>query len=102
MESRGMNSTEKEDDLLVDNTDEALKKRISSHPLYGLLVQTHIDCLEVGNIGDVDQSPSARLKLPCQITNASSLSQPEEPELDRFMSVLALGIVVLGVSPDDG
>jgi len=49
MESSSMNNTVgKDDDLLVDTAEaEALKKRISSHPLYGLLVQTHIDCLKV-------------------------------------------------------
>jgi len=42
------NTVGKDDDLLVDTAEaEALKKRISSHPLYGLLVQTHIDCLKV-------------------------------------------------------
>ncbi|KAL3574949.1 hypothetical protein D5086_023050 [Populus alba] len=48
MESSSMNNTVgKDDDLLVDTAEaEALKKRISSHPLYGLLVQTHIDCLK--------------------------------------------------------
>ncbi|KAF9671276.1 hypothetical protein SADUNF_Sadunf12G0030500 [Salix dunnii] len=49
MESSSMNNTvEKDVDLLVDTAEaEVLKKRISSHPLYGLLVQTHIDCLKV-------------------------------------------------------
>lgn len=26
---------------------ETLKRRISSHPLYGLLIQTHLNCLKV-------------------------------------------------------
>lgn len=35
-----------------------LKKRISGHPLYELLVQTHLDCLKVDSI-------SARLGHAC-------------------------------------
>lgn len=30
-----------------DDDDETLKTRISAHPLYGLLVETHLDCLKV-------------------------------------------------------
>nr|AET87103.1 fused compound leaf 1 [Populus trichocarpa] len=84
MESSSMNNTVgKDDDLLVDTAEaEALKKRISSHPLYGLLVQTHIDCLKVGTVGDVDRIPRVRPNLSCQFPNPSSLSQPE---LDSFM-----------------
>ncbi|KAJ6737438.1 hypothetical protein OIU85_019492 [Salix viminalis] len=84
MESSSMNNTaEKDVDLLVDTAEaEVLKKRISSHPLYGLLVQAHIDCLKVGSIGGVDESPRVRPKLPSQFPNPSSLSQPE---LDSFM-----------------
>lgn len=30
-----------------DDDDQTLKTRISAHPLYGLLVETHLDCLKV-------------------------------------------------------
>lgn len=35
---------EEEDD---EENNEILKRRISNHPLYGLLVETHLDCLKV-------------------------------------------------------
>ncbi|XP_034908450.1 homeobox protein knotted-1-like 12 [Populus alba] len=91
MESSSMNNTVgKDDDLLVDTAEaEALKKRISSHPLYGLLVQTHIDCLKVGTIGDVDRIPRVRPNLSCQFPNPSSLSQPE---LDSFMEAYCFAL----------
>ncbi|KAG6753811.1 hypothetical protein POTOM_041810 [Populus tomentosa] len=82
MESSSMNNTVgKDDDLLVDTAEaEALKKRISSHPLYGLLV---------GTIGDVDRIPRVRPNLSCQFPNPSSLSQPE---LDSFMEAYCFAL----------
>ena len=35
-----------EDDNVNENND-ILKRRISNHPLYNLLVESHIDCLQV-------------------------------------------------------
>ncbi|KAJ6418645.1 hypothetical protein OIU84_001918 [Salix udensis] len=89
--SSSMNNTaEKDVDLLVDTAEaELLKKRISNHPLYGLLVKTHIDCLKVGSIGGVDESPRVRPKLPSQFPNPSSLSQPE---LDSFMEAYCFAL----------
>jgi hypothetical protein len=68
MESSSMNNTVgKDDDLLVDTAEaEALKKRISSHPLYGLLVQTHIDCLKVLSLS-LSRSLSLSLSLVCTV-----------------------------------
>ena len=34
-------------DKITKEEDEILKKRISSHPLYGLLLQSHLSCLKV-------------------------------------------------------
>ncbi|EEF28533.1 conserved hypothetical protein [Ricinus communis] len=66
----------------VEDEADALKKRISSHPLYGLLVQNHMDCLKVGSIGDVEQTDNMKQKLSAKKPISSSLSQPE---LDQFM-----------------
>ncbi|KDP24827.1 hypothetical protein JCGZ_25311 [Jatropha curcas] len=68
---------------------ETLKKRISSHPLYGLLVQTHMDCLKVGSIGDIDQSDPMKKKQAVKKPSSSSLSQPE---LDHFMEAYCLAL----------
>lgn len=34
----------------VEENNEILKRRISTHPLYELLVETHLDCLKVFNL----------------------------------------------------
>lgn len=53
MESDLSNSTEEEQKVLQDEEEkegwegEILRRRISSHPLYGLLVETHLNCLKV-------------------------------------------------------
>ncbi|KAH9794444.1 hypothetical protein WN944_011421 [Citrus x changshan-huyou] len=58
---------------------ETLKRRISSHPLYGLLIQSHLNCLKVslGEVGEVGTTDAANLN---QATIPSSSS-----ELDLFM-----------------
>ncbi|KAJ9162602.1 hypothetical protein P3X46_022362 [Hevea brasiliensis] len=69
---------------------EALKKRISSHPLYGLLVQTHMDCLKVVSIDEADQCHSMKQKVAAgRNISSSSLSQPE---LDHFMEAYCLAL----------
>ncbi|KAL5827810.1 hypothetical protein ACOSQ3_019661 [Xanthoceras sorbifolium] len=34
------------DDVDDEEDEEILKRRISSHPLYGLLIETHLNCLK--------------------------------------------------------
>ncbi|KAJ4710108.1 Homeobox protein knotted-1-like 1 [Melia azedarach] len=63
-----------------DDGEEILKRRISSHPLYGQLIETHLNCLKVGlgEIGEVAENlnqPDLNL-LP---------KIPTSSELDRFM-----------------
>jgi len=58
MESERPNATietykleeEEEDDDEEEQNNEILKRRISSHPLYGLLVEAHLDCLKVPSL----------------------------------------------------
>jgi len=38
---------QEDDDEEEEKNNEILKRRISSHPLYGLLVEAHLDCLKV-------------------------------------------------------
>ena len=38
---------EEDDDEVMVGDHEILKRRISSHPLYGLLVEAHLGCLKV-------------------------------------------------------
>ncbi|XP_052186129.1 homeobox protein knotted-1-like 2 [Diospyros lotus] len=64
---------------------ETLKKRISSHPLYALLIDIHINCLKVGlgdDVGGVhDATPTVnQTKNELNPTTADS-------DLDEFMEV---------------
>ncbi|XP_050219811.1 homeobox protein rough sheath 1 [Mercurialis annua] len=88
-------------EIQVEEEDEAevLKKRISSHPLYDLLVQTHMDCLKIGGIGDADENDgSIKQKLPNKKPNSSSMSQPE---LDHFMEAYCLALKKLKVAMEE-
>ena len=51
-----------------DDHEENLKTRISGHPLYGLLVETHLDCLKVTYISlslsrSIDITLNSQLEL---------------------------------------
>ncbi|KAJ8771930.1 hypothetical protein K2173_027107 [Erythroxylum novogranatense] len=80
MESEMSNSKENE----VEDVEE-LKKRICNHPLYGLLVETHIDCLKVGSNGDLEM----KQKLPDQRPCSNLVSQPD---LDDFMEAYCMAL----------
>uniref|UniRef100_A0A2C9VLI1 KNOX1 domain-containing protein n=1 Tax=Manihot esculenta TaxID=3983 RepID=A0A2C9VLI1_MANES len=85
-------SNEREDE---EAEAEALKKRISSHPLYGLLVQTHMDCLKVVSIDEADHSHEVKQKIAAgKKTSSRSLIQPE---LDQFM-VISNSVVLYFIS----
>ncbi|KAK4280659.1 hypothetical protein QN277_012255 [Acacia crassicarpa] len=84
MESERLPSAENNEQGL--EREDVLKRRISSHPLYELLVQAHLQCLKAGEMSnlEIDQ------KL---IVNSQSLDKFSEPELDLFMEeyCMALG-----------
>ncbi|XP_065848610.1 homeobox protein knotted-1-like 6 [Euphorbia lathyris] len=82
---------EKKQVLVQEEEEEevALQKRISSHPLYGFLVQAHIDCLKIGGIGDERENQSLKQKVPDEIGSSSSLKQSE---LDNFMEAYCLAL----------
>ncbi|KAJ4835809.1 hypothetical protein Tsubulata_031351 [Turnera subulata] len=86
METWRRNSSEEK---VQDEEAKTLKERISTHPLYGLLVQAHMDCLKVGSIGDlVDQSYTMKKHTGTRNTSCS-LSQPE---LDHFMEAYCFAL----------
>ncbi|KAL8474493.1 hypothetical protein ACS0TY_031088 [Phlomoides rotata] len=64
-----------------DGSLDMVKKEISCHSLYGLLVDSHLDCLKLclGNDEDVITTPTA---LPNQYPNFYAAHQSE---LDQFM-----------------
>ncbi|KAE8736501.1 Pyrimidine 1 isoform 1 [Hibiscus syriacus] len=82
---------------------ELLKTIISSHPLYGRLVENHLNCLKVGGIGnsgtsskgsqsqaEVYNSSNNIKKNPC-----SSSMQLNQSELDLFMVDEAINLDIL-------
>ncbi|GMN46079.1 hypothetical protein TIFTF001_015258 [Ficus carica] len=106
MDSMSSDSEEKlKEDMEDDNENhDILKRQISSHPLYGLLVESHIDCLKdrtysllqkpvppeprggsrtVGAIGELEtMNESSYMK---QKEKMASLGMLKQSELDHFM-----------------
>ncbi|XP_006469327.1 homeobox protein knotted-1-like 2 [Citrus sinensis] len=75
---------------------ETLKRRISSHPLYGLLIQTHLNCLKQNKAFESWDHQTTRILLvslgevgEVGTTDAANLNQATIPssssELDLFM-----------------
>ncbi|CAJ1952125.1 unnamed protein product [Sphenostylis stenocarpa] len=80
---------EDDDDEEEEENNEILKRRISSHPLYGLLVETHLDCLKVGDISNLERE----LKIDqMQATEKQNLGMFSQSELDLFMEAYCLAL----------
>ncbi|XP_010271235.1 PREDICTED: homeobox protein knotted-1-like 1 isoform X2 [Nelumbo nucifera] len=69
--------------------EEVLKRRISCHPLYGLLIETHLDCLKV-SLGDIGEA-SRNAFNPDIIKSDSSMSYCSD--LDHFMERKSVGFI---------
>ncbi|CAG7868926.1 unnamed protein product [Brassica rapa] len=86
-----INQKTKEEEEEEEN--EILKKRISSHPLYGLLLHSHLSCLKVCS-GDFDLPEMINTVDDLALTKLSlhSDSPPDatSPELDQFMEAYCL------------
>ncbi|PON96776.1 Knotted-like MEINOX transcription factor [Trema orientale] len=72
------------EELVDDEENGILKRRISSHPSYRLLLESHIDCLKAGGIGEVEIMNIESRYLKQQGTKTSS-SMRRQVELDQFM-----------------
>ncbi|XP_044491294.1 protein KNATM-like [Mangifera indica] len=72
---------EEEDDII-------LKKSISSHHLFGVLIQTHLSCFKVGlgELGEFGTTNAANAKP----TSTDKPSLPTSSELDRFMEAYCI------------
>ncbi|XP_038679411.1 homeobox protein knotted-1-like 8 [Tripterygium wilfordii] len=55
-ESRNTDVEKEEEEEAEAEAEEVLKKRISNHPLYGLLVDTHLECMKF--VQNKNQNPS--------------------------------------------
>ncbi|KAE9586080.1 hypothetical protein Lalb_Chr24g0398101 [Lupinus albus] len=86
MESKNNTSNEKnhhQHHQEEEENNEIFKRRISNHPLYGLLVETHLDCLKVGDISNLDSV--LKIDHQMQTMNNQNLGMFSHSELDLFM-----------------
>ncbi|CAN8293450.1 unnamed protein product [Cochlearia groenlandica] len=69
-----------------EEDEEILKKRISSHPLYGLLLRSHLTCVKICS-GDFDSPEINNTADNLDLTKLSLDSQEttSTSELDQFM-----------------
>ncbi|XP_019189435.1 PREDICTED: homeobox protein knotted-1-like 2 isoform X2 [Ipomoea nil] len=80
---------EDDDDIDIDDDDEdedSLKKKIASHALYGLLVDTHIDCLKIEEKSSKYEPNKA---ANCQIISSR---KSDQLELDNFMEAYCMAL----------
>ncbi|MED6207819.1 Homeobox protein knotted-1-like [Stylosanthes scabra] len=80
---------EEEEEEEDEENNEILKRRISNHPLYGLLVEAHLECLKVGDISNLER----QLKMdPIQAMKQQNLNMFSQSELDLFMEAYCLAL----------
>ncbi|KAE9600228.1 hypothetical protein Lalb_Chr14g0370701 [Lupinus albus] len=78
---------EKEGD---QESNDILKRRISSHPLYGLLVEAHLECLKVGEISNLDSV--LKIDHQMQSMKKQNLGMFSQTELDLFMEAYCMSL----------
>ncbi|KAJ0253422.1 Protein KNATM [Hirschfeldia incana] len=80
-------------DQITKDEGEILKKRISSHPLYGLLLQSHLSCLKVCS-GDIDLPEIKNMANDLDLTklsldaDSSLEANPSELDQEAYCSTL--------------
>ncbi|CAK8570446.1 unnamed protein product [Lathyrus sativus] len=75
-----------------ENHQEALKKIIASHPLFEVLIESHINCFKVGSedAGEFDIKRDAWKKLVN--TESKETTSPNTSELDHFMEAYCMAL----------
>ncbi|CAL0332575.1 unnamed protein product [Lupinus luteus] len=81
---------EQEGDQEEEENNEILKRRISNHPLYGLLVETHLECLKVSDISNLDSV--LKIDHQMQAMNKQKLGMFSQSELDLFMEAYCMAL----------
>ncbi|KAK7407703.1 hypothetical protein VNO78_09723 [Psophocarpus tetragonolobus] len=78
--------------VVEKENEDVLKKIISTHPLYEVLIQTHINCLKVGFAGteEFDATSDAWKKLINSKSKATPC--PNTSELDHFMEAYCMAL----------
>ncbi|KAK8599611.1 hypothetical protein V6N13_077526 [Hibiscus sabdariffa] len=94
MEVNKLEDHHEEEEEAVESDDvELLKTRISSHPLYGKLVENHLNCLMVSGIGNGGRNSKGNQRQAENYNSSnnikkntcSSSMQLSQSELDLFM-----------------
>ncbi|KAJ0048008.1 hypothetical protein Pint_16858 [Pistacia integerrima] len=83
---------EKEEEEEKDHNKETLKRRISSHPLYGLLMESHMGCLKLGSILSAERDEDQDLNHKQDDESKPSNSLHNLSELDHFMEAYCLAL----------
>ncbi|XP_028767093.1 protein KNATM-like [Neltuma alba] len=78
------------------DTDEQLrlKKMIASHPLYGILIQSHFNCLKVG-LGETAEFDTAKDAVKQSVNSkprSHHTTSPSSSELDHFMEAYCVAL----------
>ncbi|KAA8544420.1 hypothetical protein F0562_022432 [Nyssa sinensis] len=84
----GKDDSERFGEEAVEEDEEMLKKRISAHPLYGLLIEKHLNCLKVG-LGDIEEVGITTAFNQADHTKLNA-TIPRSSELDNFMEVYCM------------
>ncbi|XP_030509270.2 homeobox protein knotted-1-like 1 [Cannabis sativa] len=85
---------EVENDVFGDDDDEKnnilMKKMISEHPLFELLIHTHFNCLKVG-LSEIDGEAAVKANINTSYNN-SCQSTTNSPDLDKFMEAYCMAL----------
>ncbi|KAF7827600.1 homeobox protein knotted-1-like 1 [Senna tora] len=91
-----MEGVRKNDIVEKESDEEVLKKMISSHPLYGLLIESHFNCLKVGlgEFGEFefDITQNAKKEMANSKLKANTTTPPSSLELDHFMEAYCMAL----------
>ncbi|XP_062109826.1 homeobox protein knotted-1-like LET6 [Humulus lupulus] len=68
-----------------------MKRMISEHPLFHLLIDTHFNCLKVG-LGEIDRETAVTTAYNNNSCQATSKITPNSPELDKFMEAYCMAL----------
>ncbi|XP_004498724.1 homeobox protein knotted-1-like 6 [Cicer arietinum] len=95
IENRRKKEVEGSDEVKENNQNESeedLKNIIARHPLFEVLIESHMKCLEVGyeEAGEFDITSDAWKKLVN--TNSKATTSPNTSELDHFMEAYCMAL----------
>ncbi|PSR88108.1 Homeobox protein knotted-1-like [Actinidia chinensis var. chinensis] len=79
------------EEVALEEDEEMLKKRITGHPLYGLLLHTHLNCLKVG-LGDIGEFDITIALDEADNHNKLNATNARSSDLDEFMEFYCMAL----------